>query len=188
MKPDPLSPSPCPNSATSIRSNSSPVPFDRYPKGPASRPDRQIPTAARCGLTRSPTPRRAPPVAPTPGREVSVQPVIGLVPLRHPRIRAHPITRSPAQTTEEHPQVLPQQHRIVIPATPIGEGPQPVQPVRRAVPAQLTPGTTSRLHRRPLRINLSNRRQPATSSTTNPSASLTGTAVDLQRPATKRLA
>ena len=86
-------------------------------------------------------------------REVHVQSMTARMPLPHPQVgQRRPIQLRP-QPPEEQPDIRPQLPRVVTTLTAIRQGPQAVEAIGSAVPANLPPSTTSRLTTRPLRIS-----------------------------------
>ena len=67
------------------------------------------------------------------------------VQFRDPQIRERLTTHAPPQTTEEPADVTPDHQRVMLTLTPIGQRPQPVQTVSRAVAANLAPRPPLRL-------------------------------------------
>jgi hypothetical protein len=102
-----------------------------------------------------------PPRHEPPDRQVDVKPVPARMPLRHPQIRQSRRPDPVAQAAEERPDVGAKLRRLVTTLTRIGQRPEPIQPIRRSVTADLRLRPTPRLRRRPLRIRPPTRRLDA---------------------------
>ena len=85
-------------------------------------------------------------------REMHVQAVTALVPLRHPHVGERRTAGALSQIPEEGPQVSPHLYLVVAAFAPVSQSPKPVEQVGRAVPAQLAPSPTTSLSTCPLRI------------------------------------
>ena len=120
---------------------------------------------------------------------MQVKSVAGLVPLGNPYIRQRRPAKALPQATEEHAHVGPCLARIVTPDTGIRQRPQPVQPIRRAVPPQPGPGPPSRFLGRSGRISS---RTPAATTRTNQGraeapAPLARLGIHIQQPLSRNL-
>ncbi len=117
-------------------------------------------------------------------REVNVQTVPGLVPLRDPQVRER-LAQAVSQGPEERRHVDAQLQRVVATRTPVGQRAKPVQPVGRAVPAHLRPRPPCSLGTRAFGIL---RRRPrhqgarGTLQLNDRSACLSGGRIQRQRP------
>ena len=85
-------------------------------------------------------------------REMDMEPVAPRMEFRHPQIGERLAPQPPAQPPEEPVNVAPHRPRVMLALPPIGERPEPVQPVRRAVAADLPPRPPCRLIHRPVRL------------------------------------
>ena len=85
-------------------------------------------------------------------REVRVQAVPAWMPLRHPHIRESSRVELRAQLAEEPGQIVAQLAWIVAAFAPVGQRPEPVEPVRGRVAAQLRARPPTRFLCRPLNV------------------------------------
>ncbi len=116
-------------------------------------------------------------------RKVRMQPVPARMPLRHPQIRQRPAAQPAPQPPEEPRQVRPQLRRVVAALAPVGQRPEPIQPVRGAVATHLCRRPPRRLGPRPRLIRPATRPPAAgTTGAHETAAGLTRLRVERQPP------